>query len=62
MMALDLSEIADDFIWRDSERLEGQTQEGLLAGAEKLHVEPSPSRSLAPAAGRPKAGYEGERI
>ena len=42
MTALDVSEVTDDVRRRDSERLDVQAQEGLMAGADRLHVEPRP--------------------
>jgi glutathione-regulated potassium-efflux system protein KefB len=46
--ALDVSEVADDVRRRDGERLDLQAQQGLLAGGDKLHVEPRPEPLIPP--------------
>jgi glutathione-regulated potassium-efflux system protein KefB len=48
MTALDVSEVTDDVRRRDSERLDAQAQEGMLAGGDKLHVAPRPEPLIPP--------------
>jgi glutathione-regulated potassium-efflux system protein KefB len=48
MTALDVSEVTDDVRRRDDERLDLQAQQGLLAGGDKLHVEPRPEPLIPP--------------
>lgn len=48
MTALDVSEVTDDVRRRDGERLDLQAQQGLLAGGDKLHVEPRPEPLIPP--------------
>lgn len=48
MTALDVSEVTDDVRRRDSERLDAQAQEGMLAGGDKLHVSPRPEPLIPP--------------
>ena len=54
MTALDVDDVTDDVRRRDSERLDVQVQEGMLAGGDKLHVAPRPE-PLIPPRNRPAA-------
>lgn len=51
MTALDVDEVMEDIRRRDTERLEAQTQDGLLAGRDKLIVAPRPEPLIAPRRG-----------
>ncbi len=48
MTALDVSEVTNDVRRRDSERLDVQAQEGMLAGGDKLLVAPRPEPLIPP--------------
>jgi glutathione-regulated potassium-efflux system protein KefB len=48
MTALDVGEVTDDVRRRDGERLDAQAQEGMLAGGDRLHVEPRPQPLIPP--------------
>ncbi|ANW02555.1 monovalent cation:proton antiporter-2 (CPA2) family protein [Bradyrhizobium icense] len=48
MTALDVGEVTNDIRRRDGERLDLQAQEGILAGADKLHVGPRPEPLIRP--------------